>query len=115
MININNHEKTIEKSRKFCVFCNLLENKEKNLIHKDEEIFAFHSKKLDSAKVHILICPIIHIKDVSELNYTHISLLEKMKKLAENVLLKLDLNNSNTYRFSYYFFTFSIFLFIIFS
>jgi len=74
-----------------CIFCDILNGKnDQKPIYEDELCFAFDDISKDSAREHILVCPREHIKNVNSLNSSHTELLIHMKKVAEDLLNKID-------------------------
>lgn len=77
-----------KKKRKKCKFCNIIERRFK-LLYFDEDVVIFRDIKSASAKEHILVCPILHIPDISYLKPEHLNLLEKIEKIGREFLTKL--------------------------
>ena len=74
-----------------CIFCDILHGKNaQKPLYEDDLVFAFDDISKDSAREHILVCPKEHIKNVNSLNSSHIELLVHMKKVAEELLNKID-------------------------
>ena len=84
----NDKKMLFREYRTHCMFCRMIKYKE-NLLYFNEEIFIFKDRNDFSAKEHILICPIVHIQDISYLLAEDFDLLKKMNEIGEKFLLDL--------------------------
>ena len=97
-LSMESSAKTAAKSG--CVFCNIYKAKKDKILFQDDLTFAFYNKKKSVSDIHILVCPIVHIKNCSTLTKDNIDLLRHMQKVAEGVVAKLSPRSE--YRFGYH-------------
>ena len=69
-----------------CKFCQIIANKE-TLLYEDETIAIFEDISKQAVE-HLIVCPKDHIKSVNKLTKEHVVILEHMKQIANQILLK---------------------------
>ena len=80
--------------KKFCKFCDIIENKPEQKLFEDDKICIFFSIP-QIAYVHMQCIPKIHIKNINSLTYKHIPLLYHMKETVIQFLTKKYYIDSN--------------------
>lgn len=60
-----------------CLFCNIISSPDQLLF--SDEVCAIFRDKCERARIHLLCCPKIHIRDCSKLGPEHIELLKHMR------------------------------------
>lgn len=96
--NLSNKEEELLKiklgvnwEQKNCKFCGFLKDPRK-ILWENERLFAFYDISKATAVEHILICPKVHIRDVTFLQVEHLPLLREMEKEMQKLLNKYTPN-----------------------
>jgi histidine triad (HIT) family protein len=77
---------------KDCLFCQFVQGQKKtDVVYQDEQVFAFKDIQ-PIAPVHILIIPVKHISNITEIKEADIELLGKMIFVAKKIADDLDLS-----------------------
>jgi histidine triad (HIT) family protein len=77
---------------KDCLFCQFVQGQKKtDVVYQDEQVFAFKDIQ-PIAPVHILILPVKHISNITEIKEADIELLGKMIFVAKKIADDLDLS-----------------------
>lgn len=65
-----------------CIFCDIVNNKTEQLLFENEDLAAFNDISLKGARMHILVVPKKHIKNIDNLTKEQIPLVQSMKEVA---------------------------------
>lgn len=71
-----------------CVFCEILEDQTERVIEQSNRTFSFYDRNTGRCKVHILICPKKHIKNMNHLRREDLPLLAEMREEAHRIAQK---------------------------
>eukprot|EP01098_Paradermamoeba_levis_P011482 TRINITY_DN4927_c0_g1_i1.p1 TRINITY_DN4927_c0_g1~~TRINITY_DN4927_c0_g1_i1.p1 ORF type:complete len:159 (-),score=26.67 TRINITY_DN4927_c0_g1_i1:102-515(-) len=69
-----------------CVFCDIVSKKATSTIEYEDDEFLAFKDIYPVAEVHILVIPKQHVSDITALNHSHIAMVEKMEKIARDLL-----------------------------
>lgn len=70
----------------FCEFCDIFKNKNELVLFQNENIFIIQDLDSCKSKLHILVCPIKHLKDIHDLKKEDVTLLRELQEKTEQFL-----------------------------